>query len=162
MQVLTTEAAALPLAQLVEAIVASHGPLAAALLERGATAERDRAASVRAQAMPGHEKLIEQLVADGKTTGPEAAVAVLAAERAAAAARAKALVTDTPKPLPADPSATGQPAPSAQPKAGSQNEAMAQAGRTALAIAAKQAEMAKLGREIDPVEALRLIEQEQQ
>jgi hypothetical protein len=31
--------------------------------------------------MPGHEDLIESLMFDGKTTGPEAAVKVLAAER---------------------------------------------------------------------------------
>lgn len=48
----------------------------------GAAAERERIQSVRAQHIPGHEALIEQLAFDGKTTGPEAAVAVLAAEKA--------------------------------------------------------------------------------
>lgn len=67
----------------------------------GAVAERDRIASVRAQSLPGHEKLIEQLAADGKTTGPEAAAAVLAAERSARQAQATALANDAPKPAPA-------------------------------------------------------------
>jgi signal peptide peptidase SppA len=47
----------------------------------GAAAERQRIADVRAQLIPGHEVLIDQLVADGKTTGPEAAVKILAAEK---------------------------------------------------------------------------------
>lgn len=48
----------------------------------GAVAERQRIADVRAQLIPGHEALIEEMVGDGKTTGPEAAVKVLAAEKA--------------------------------------------------------------------------------
>jgi len=58
--------------------------------EAGAAAERQRIAEVRAQLIPGHEALIESLANDGKTTGPEAAVKVLAAEkeiRKAAAAK---------------------------------------------------------------------------
>lgn len=66
----------------------------------GAAAERDRVASVRAQSMKGHEALIEKLAADGKTTGPEAAMAVLAAERSAQEAAGKAFVeTDSPNPV---------------------------------------------------------------
>lgn len=62
---------------------AAENPDAAALLRaEGAETERQRIAAVRAQTMPGHEALIEQLAADGSTTGPEAAVQVLAAERA--------------------------------------------------------------------------------
>ena len=65
----------------------------------GAQAEQARVAAVRAQSMPGHEALIEQLAADGKTTGPEAAMQVLAAEKAAVAARGKAFVDgDAPDP----------------------------------------------------------------
>ncbi len=47
----------------------------------GATAERQRIQDVFAQSMPGHDALIQDLAFDGKTTGPEAAVAVLNAER---------------------------------------------------------------------------------
>jgi capsid assembly protease len=65
----------------------------------GAKAEQDRVASVRAQSMKGHEALIEKLATDGKTTGPEAAMAVLAAEKSAVEARGKAFVeTDAPAP----------------------------------------------------------------
>lgn len=49
--------------------------------KEGADAERQRIQSVKSQSIPGHEALIESLLFDGKTTGPEAAVAVLDAEK---------------------------------------------------------------------------------
>lgn len=64
----------------------------------GAAAERDRIAAVRAQSLPGHEALIDTLAADGKTTGPEAAAAVLAAERSLRETQARAEVNDAPSP----------------------------------------------------------------
>ena len=61
---------------------AAENPEAAAVLRaEGAASERDRIAAVRAQGLPGHEGLIERLAADGHTTGPEAAVQVIAADR---------------------------------------------------------------------------------
>ena len=65
------------------AFAAEHPEAAAVLRADGSATERDRIASVRAQSMPGHEALIDRLAADGKTSGPEAAVQVLAAEREA-------------------------------------------------------------------------------
>ncbi len=47
----------------------------------GAKAERERIQAVEAQFLPGHEDLIAKLAFDGKTTGEQAAVAVLAAEK---------------------------------------------------------------------------------
>ncbi len=61
--------------------------LATAKAEGGA-GELARIQAVEDQLIPGHEALIGQLKADGKTTGPEAAQQVLAAEKGA---RAKAL-----------------------------------------------------------------------
>lgn len=69
----------------------------------GAQAERQRIADVQAQAMPGHEALIAQMAADGQTTGPMAAVAVLAAERARSAEMATRLGRDAPAPVPSAP-----------------------------------------------------------
>jgi signal peptide peptidase SppA len=61
---------------------AAENPEAAAVLRtEGAAGERDRIAAVRAQALPGHEGLIDKLAADGQTTGPEAAMRVIAADR---------------------------------------------------------------------------------
>ena len=73
----------------------------------GATQERTRIAGVREQAMPGHEALIEQLAADGKTTPEQAAMAVMAAHRQAMNAAAQAHANDAPaaaahSPAPAD------------------------------------------------------------
>lgn len=62
----------------------------------GAAAERQRIVDVRTQTLPGHEALIEALAFDGKTTGPEAAMAVMAAERARIASAAAAHADDAP------------------------------------------------------------------
>lgn len=66
--------------------VLAHAPdVAEALRAEGttaaATAERERIQSVFAQSMPGHEAMINSLAFDGKTSGAEAAVAVLGAEK---------------------------------------------------------------------------------
>lgn len=53
--------------------------------KEGATAERERIQDVLAQSMPGHEKLVQALAFDGETTGAQAAVKVLAAEKEARA-----------------------------------------------------------------------------
>jgi len=47
----------------------------------GAKDERDRIRAVQEQLIPGHEGLIQTLMFDGETSGPEAAVKVLAAEK---------------------------------------------------------------------------------
>jgi len=47
----------------------------------GATQERERIKSVQDQLIPGHEALIRELMFDGNTSGPEAAVKILAAEK---------------------------------------------------------------------------------
>ena len=79
---------------------AAKNPEAAALIRKeGATAELQRVQDVRAAALPGHEALIEQLSMDGKTTGAEAAMAVVAAERNARNAAAKARLEDAPAPV---------------------------------------------------------------
>ena len=60
----------------------------------GATAEMQRIKDVEAQAIPGHKDLIAELKFDGKTTGAEAAVKVLAAEKAALSQRGVDLEID--------------------------------------------------------------------
>lgn len=83
---------------------AEHPEAAAALRGEGAEGERLRIKAVREQAsMPGHEKLVEQLAMDGKTTGPEAAAAVLAAERSKLAAAGDARRNDAQKPVGQEP-----------------------------------------------------------
>jgi ClpP class serine protease len=67
----------------------------------GVAAELARQAGVRATLVPGHEKLVEQLATDGKTTPAEAALAVNTAVRAAHQAAAKAHADDAPPAAPA-------------------------------------------------------------
>ena len=79
---------------------AAENPEAAALIRaEGAQAELARVAAVRDQVIPGHEALIEKLAADGKTTGAEAAMAVLAAERSSRAAAVNARAADAVAPV---------------------------------------------------------------
>lgn len=85
------------------ATFAAENPEAAALLRaEGRDAEMKRVQDVHAAALPGHEALIERLASDGKTTGAEAAMAVLAAERQFRAAAAAARRDDAPAPVPTE------------------------------------------------------------
>ncbi len=94
----------------VETVRAQHPEIAAAFIEEGRAAgreegrqlgaetERNRIRSIEAQSMPGHEALIASLKFDGVTTGPEAAVQVLAAEKANNARLLKELECKAPPP----------------------------------------------------------------
>jgi capsid assembly protease len=62
----------------------------------GAAAEIARIQAVKAASMPGHEKLIATLMFDGKTTGGEAASAVIAAENEIRAKQGQAGKDDAP------------------------------------------------------------------
>ena len=64
----------------------------------GAECERARIQAVEEQSMPGHEDLVAKLKFDGKTTGEQAAVQILAAERKQLAAIAADLRTDAGRP----------------------------------------------------------------
>lgn len=85
-----------------EYLAANHPDLVAALQGEGATAERARILDVQAQcrAIPGHDALMATLMADGVTTGPMAAVAILAAEHELAGNRRTALAADRIDPVP--------------------------------------------------------------
>ncbi|MFM2054249.1 MAG: hypothetical protein RL456_2286 [Pseudomonadota bacterium] len=79
---------------------ALYGQIRSEALAEGAAQERARIQAVRALAMPGHEALVEKLAFDGKTTGPEAAMAIVTAQREAAAAQALAHAKDAPPAAP--------------------------------------------------------------
>jgi hypothetical protein len=63
-------------------------------MKAGAEKERERIKAVEAQALPGHEDLIASLKFDGITSGPEAAVKVLAAEKALVSVKAQVFQTE--------------------------------------------------------------------
>lgn len=75
-----------------------NAPLYTALLALGAQGERDRVTAVRATLVAGHEKLVQEMVDDGKTTGAEAAGRMLAAVQAAHKGAADAYLGDGSKP----------------------------------------------------------------
>jgi len=74
--------------------LAANPEVVASLRAEGAESERQRIAAVRARSLPGHEALIDRLAADGKTTGPEAADAVLAAEKSNLVSQAAVRMVD--------------------------------------------------------------------
>ncbi|CAJ0862159.1 hypothetical protein R77567_01622 [Ralstonia sp. LMG 32965] len=82
----------------VQKLKAEHPEVAEALIaegrQAGAAAECQRIKDVEAQSMPGHEALIASLKFDGKTSGPEAAVQVLQAEKAKQKNRVASLQAD--------------------------------------------------------------------
>ena len=71
--------------ELYAAIVAEAQAGTAALVAtaraEGATAESQRIKDVRAQLLPGHEALVEELAFDGKSTAADAAIAIVNAEK---------------------------------------------------------------------------------
>lgn len=67
-----------------------------------AQTERARIQAVfeQGEQLPGHEQLIKTLMFDGKTTGPEAAVQILAAEKAARGSELEKIKRSAPTPVP--------------------------------------------------------------
>jgi len=65
----------------------------------GADAERKRIADVEEQALPGHEALITQFKQDGQTTGEQAAIKILQAEKSMQTGHLKKIQTDAITPV---------------------------------------------------------------
>lgn len=92
-------------ADLTAQLAAAKAPEAlAAARGEGATAERTRIQAVESACLAGHESIIAVMKFDGKSTGADAALAVLDAEKQMRARAAVALAKDAPKP--AAPAAT--------------------------------------------------------
>lgn len=158
-KILTEAALALGPVAYAAALAADHPEFAAALHTHGATAECARIQAVMAQDYPGHTALVKQLAFDGKTTGPEAAMAVLGAERTANKGRASDILEDRLAPVGAAASATAEDTPAAA--AVTVVTPIAQAHAMRDAIAQKQATAAAAGRTLSAVQALAIIKQEQ-
>lgn len=75
-------------------------------IDLAVVAERNRIMSVEDQLIPGHEALILSLKFDGKSTGGDAAQAVLAAEKQSRASHAAKLAADAPNALLLTPAGT--------------------------------------------------------
>ena len=78
-------------------------------IEAGRQTERERIKAVENQLMPGHEDLVDKLKYDGETTGEQAAVLILAAEKETRQKMLQNLKDDAVEPVepaePADPGA---------------------------------------------------------
>jgi hypothetical protein len=78
-------------------------------IEAGRQTERERIKAVENQLMPGHENLVARLKYDGETTGEQAAVLILAAEKETRQKMLQNLKDDAVEPVepaePADPGA---------------------------------------------------------
>lgn len=86
-----------PLATVTVADLQAQRPdLVASIQQAAVAAELARQSGVRANALPGHEKLVEALASDGKTTPEQAAMAVLKAERDTRESAAAAHKADAP------------------------------------------------------------------
>jgi ClpP class serine protease len=97
---------------------------------KGAEAERNRIKAVEAQLLPGHEDLIAELKFDGITSGPEAAVMVLAAEKSMYATRAERMKAEVHNPLAFDDAEDEQPKDEKPTIAELQAQLLAQVGGT--------------------------------
>ena len=112
----------------------------------GSQGERDRIKAVEAQALPGHEALIGELKFDGKTTGEQAAVRILQAERQKGTQQLDKLRADA-----AGAQTTATTPPADKPNAG---DKVVDAHAVAAKAAAYQSEQAKLGNRIGTAEAV--------
>lgn len=119
---------------------------------KGATAERQRIQDVLAQNLPGHDALVRSLAFDGTTTGPEAAMKVLEAEKAKRGANLEALRADAPNAV--EPTATTESTPAPKNAAA---EAHVLAGR----IAAYVQEQAAQGVTVSYAEALNHVKKQE-
>lgn len=93
-----SKGAAMPITR--DQLSAEAPDLVAALQAEGAAAERSRIQAVEAALIPGHEALVAALKFDGKTTGGDAALAIVGAERALRTKAAAAYASEAPNPLP--------------------------------------------------------------
>lgn len=101
--------------KITRASLAAEAPdLLAEIQAEAAAAERARIQAVEAQSLPGHEAVIAALKFDGKTSGAEAAVAILAAERKTRSTAAAQLAADAPQPVPQAAAKAVEPAPAAE------------------------------------------------
>ncbi len=83
-----------------EKLKTARPDLVSALARRGAEAETERIRDVRAQLIPGHEDLIARLELDGKSTGADAAKAIVAAEKQLRKRAAEAMENNANDPVP--------------------------------------------------------------
>lgn len=94
------EAAPVAEVMTIETIKEKHPEIAAALIAEGAKAENERIASCEAATLPGHEAIVNAMKLDGKSTGADVALAIIAEEKKIRANHLDAFKANAPAPLP--------------------------------------------------------------
>ena len=84
----------------IEAAKERFPEICSALKAEGAKAERDRIASCEESSLPGFEAIVSAMKHDGKSTGADVAVAIIAEQKKQQASHLDAFVANAPKPVP--------------------------------------------------------------
>lgn len=97
-----TSQEATPVAEVItiETIKEKYPEIAAALIVEGAKAENERIASCEDAALPGHEAIVSAMKLDGKSTGADVALAIIAEEKKIRANHLADFKANAPAPLP--------------------------------------------------------------
>lgn len=97
-----TSQEATPVAEVmtIETIKEKYPEIAAALIAEGAKAENERIASCEDAALPGHEAIVSAMKLDGKSTGADVALAIIAEEKKIRANHLADFKANAPEPLP--------------------------------------------------------------
>lgn len=97
-----TSQEATPVAEVmtIETIKEKYPEIAAALIAEGAKAENERIASCEDAALPGHEAIVSAMKLDGKSTGADVALAIIAEEKKIRANHLADFKANAPAPLP--------------------------------------------------------------
>lgn len=93
---------AAPVAEImnIETIKQKHPEIVSALLAEGAKAENERINDCEAQLIPGHEALVNSMKMDGKSTGADVAMAIIAKEKELRGSHLQAFQENAPEVVP--------------------------------------------------------------
>lgn len=84
----------------IEMLNEKHPQIVAQLMQIGADAERERIQSCEDAALPGHEKIVNAMKFDGKSTGADVALAIVQEEKSLRVQHLKDFHANAPQPLP--------------------------------------------------------------
>lgn len=84
----------------IEMLNEKHPQIVTQLMQIGADAERERIQSCEDAALPGHEKIVNAMKFDGKSTGADVALAIVQEEKSLRVQHLKDFHANAPQPLP--------------------------------------------------------------
>lgn len=84
----------------IEMLNEKHPQIVAQIMQLGADAERERIQSCEDAALPGHEKIVDTMKFDGKSTGADVALAIVQEEKSLRVKHLNDFHANAPQPLP--------------------------------------------------------------